>query len=602
MGMVMLAVILVGFFPKTAFAKPEKQVLTHFITPGREYLICSANPVTDKDRVEMAHCVLKGGFAKDPHGLAYGPKPESALPSADCLWVFEAAEGADLYYMKSVATGRYLNLTSAGPNDRKGHGRASTEKEKQALKVYFSEGGYKISANVEGEVYWVRFANIYEVSLWEAGSADNNNVFHLYAAGRGDGEYAEAGDSLFSVAAFADPHVDYGIQSWQTPIRQSTIDAAEYIRDLLGPVDVALVAGDMVSNNGKNTWTKALFDKVQITMFSTLAKATKEGNVLFVAGNHDNEAGINADDSWYSGDWGDIMTAQNGEFTAEYRFDDRGKGKSKFNELLCYRYTLNGMEFIGINTPYRAERSNGYIYVDQIEWVRKQLKEIGREKTVLLLCHYPLGYLGTAPGDSRGEVEEKLKSLLQVYPNAIWVYGHHHGSDAEYAWYNTYELVRPAGNVEKLPNNAFRSSSYITAHAGSMGYYNTRFQWHLSELEPGINQFLRMDFYTDHITFRYYNTGAGSADDDVRFLSSFTVMRDLSSQLGGEGWTDRPSASTDRDTSSSTDDSEGSQALSSSTQGEREGSFPGWGWAVVGSASVLLLAAAVLWLFLRKKK
>ncbi len=444
------------------------------------------------------------------------------------------------------------------------------------------------------------------------------------------------------MVTFGDPHVDYGIQSWATPIRQSSIDSAEYVRDVLGAADIALVAGDMASNNGGKTWTKSIFDKVQKTMFDTFGKATKDGKVLFVAGNHDNEAGINADDSWYSGDWSDIMEERNGKFTAELLFNDMGLGTSRFNEQICYRYTLKNMEFIGISPPYRPQRDSGMIYLKQIEWVENQLKSIGKDKTVILLCHYPLSGDAVAPeAPSNPGARAKLNQVLNAYPNVIYCYGHIHSGNYNFTWYSTSELVKPAGTAKRLPSNAYEVNSYITAHAGSMAYYKMMFQedW-LGAGEPGINQLLMMEFYLDHITFRYYNTGEKSAVSGVREIASYTVMRDMSAQLSGlvssdsnsnsnsnpntDPTTDSGSVTDSVDTTDSnpvsdtssngtvpsvTDTAAGSSSnLPSSGTADAAGNegngLPGWAIGVIVASGVVILGAAafLVWFFVFKKK
>jgi hypothetical protein len=126
-----------------------------------------------------------------------------------------------------------------------------------------------------------------------------------------------------------------------------------------------------------------------------------------------------------------------------------------------------------------------------------------------------------------------MQEVLKKYPNVIYCYGHVHGADSYYAWYGSSELILNDGQRTRLENNAYKTEGYITAHMGSMAYYNTQFQsgW-LGKEEPMINQNLMIDFYDDHITFKYYNHGVESAVDGVYDISSFTVMRDLRVQFG----------------------------------------------------------------------
>ncbi len=643
LAMVMLISALLCALPFSS-AAAEKFDKALSIVEGKEYLIvCTGQTISDKTSQKFTKCLLKSVQATNNHGLAYGQQGNEPYAKED-LWIFEAAGGSDQYYMKSAATGKYLTMKPAGTGDSDGHGYATMETAKQALTVTGNGNIWKISANLGGRMYYIRFTNIHDVSVWEAGASDSSNKFAFFCEGgaeaqvpKADPEYKNTTKPLFKVVTFGDPHVDYGIQSWSTPIRKSSISSAEFVRDTLGAADIALVAGDMTSNNGRNTWSKALFDKVQKTMFDTFAKATKDGKVLFVAGNHENEAGINSDNSWYSGDWSDIMETRNGKFTAELYFNDMGKGTSRFNEQLCYRYTVKNMEFIGINTPYRTTRSNGYIYLKQVEWVEQQMKSIGKDKTVVLLCHYPLNYIDTAPGDASGAARNKMVSVLETYPNAIWAYGHIHGDDNQFTWVNTSELVKPSGTAKLLSNNAYEVNSYINAHCGSMGYYGNMFNNYsgLQATEPGINQLLVMEFYSDHITFRYYNTGEKTAIDGVREIASYTVMRDMTAQLGGTVPTDTDTGSdtdtgtvtdigTVTDTDTVTDSGTATDSLSGSDivitdvttlpssvgseivipiNGEDSQGFPAWALAVIVASGVVVAGAAVaVWYFILRKK
>ncbi len=631
----MLISTLLGALPITSAAAGEfKKAMS--IVEGKEYLILSANTINDKGNASYPECLMKSVQAEDPHGLAYGHKP-SAPYSKDSLWIFEDA-GSGQYYMKSASTGKYLNMKPAGNGDSAGHGYASMESTKQAITVTYTDT-WRISVKDSGTTYYIRFTNMHGVSVWEAGTGTNSNSFNFFCEGgaaaavpKADPEYKNTTKPLFKVVTFGDPHVDYGIQSWSTPIRKSSISSAQFVKNTLGGADIALVAGDMTSNNGNNTWNKTLFDKVQSTMVSTFAGATNTGKVLFVAGNHENEAGINSDNSWYSGDWSEAMKKQNGAFTAELKFNDMGFGTSRYNEQVCYRFTLNKMEFIGISPPYRPQRDGGIIYLKQIEWVEDQLKSIGKDKTVIVLCHYPVNEIPDASANPGARA--KMQSVLNAYPNTIYAYGHVHGDDNKFTWVNTSELVKPSGTAKLLPNNAYEVNSYINAHCGSMAYYKNMFNnydW-LSATEPGINQLLMMEFYSDHITFRYYNTGEKTAIDGVREIASYTVMRDMTAQLGGTVSTD---TNTDTDTDTSTTDSgtvtdtgvtdtavtdtnsitnpstdtnptveaSDSNLPTDSSDAESDG-MPGWVIGVIVASGVVVVAAAAaaIWFFVIKKK
>ena len=528
--------VVCGFIsmPVDASAEEGEWSAVTSVQDGGTYLFASANSMTDKSSKTYQSCVVKSVQSSDSHGLAYCERPTDHNYADDCLWTLEAASNGQ-FYMKSVKTGKYLNMKASTSGN--GKGSAVMSSTRQALTIAISGGAAKISATLNGVVYYIRFTNTYDVSVWEAATADGSNRFTVYGIFKPDlDEYENTTDPLFSVACFADLHVDYGIQSYTTPVRPGTIKAANYVKDVIGAADVALVGGDMTSNNGNKTWNTTNLQKTKDTIYNTIATATKDGKVMFVSGNHENEAGVQSNSGYSSGDYSKYMTDNIGKYKATLYFNEMGVGTSPYNELLCYRYEVNNIEFIGINTPYRNARGDGYTYLEQIDWLEKQLKDIGKDETVVVFCHYPINTIVNAPGQTGAST--KMSTVLSKYPNVLYCYGHvHHGTET-YAAYSSSELVVPNLGATKLSNNAYQTNSFINVHMGSMGYYKTQYapnEW-LGEAEPVINQLLMIDFYEDHITFKYYNTGEKTAVEGVTNIASYTVMRDLSAQLGdGEG-------------------------------------------------------------------
>ena len=69
-------------------------------------------------------------------------------------------------------------------------------------------------------------------------------------------------------------------------------------------------------------------------------------------------------------------------------------------------------------------------------------------------------------------------------------------------------MVFPSGASVRQSDNSYQTTGWISAFMGSLGYYDNVYQdGGLSAEEPAVVQFLVMDFYDDHITFRYHNTG-----------------------------------------------------------------------------------------------
>lgn len=530
-SLVLLLLFVLTALPMVSQGASVSWIAETSIEEGETYLFVHAGSITDGANQTFGSCVLKSVEANS-HGLAYADRSNSTITD-DFLWTVESA-GSGKFYFKSKSNGKYLNMAPGA----KGKGVASLETAPQALNAVLEGGNLKITAVLNGETYYVRFTTTYhktEGSCWEASTGTNSNVFRIYRKGESQAEYEETGSPLFTVACFSDLHIDYGIQGNATPIRNGTIKAAQYVQETLGGADLVLVGGDILSNNDYSTnyWDTNRIKKAQQTVYDTMSTASRDGKVLLVAGNHDYEAGTMSKDGdvYNSADYERFMTEYVGPYETALYQRDLNASYGKYNELLGYRYRIKGVDIIGLNTPYRTGKVEGGLFRGQIKWLDEQLAEIGKDRTVIVLCHYPVNMIPDQAGENY--TTQYMQEVLKKYPNVIYCYGHVHGADSYYAWYGSSELILNDGQRTRLENNAYETEGYITAHMGSMAYYNTQFQsgW-LGKEEPMINQNLMIDFYDDHITFKYYNHGVESAVDGVYDISSFTVMRDLRAQFG----------------------------------------------------------------------
>jgi hypothetical protein len=232
------------------------------------------------------------------------------------------------------------------------------------------------------------------------------------------------------VACFADLHVDYGIQSWTKPIRKTTVDAVNKLK-ALGGANVILIGGDILSNNSNDYWDNTLAAKAQKTVYETMMDGSTDWLVLPVTGNHDSEAGVAAGSSEYSGDWEPYLTEWVGDFVAVQRNEN-----SKFKEILCYRYTLGGIDFIGINIhPDTAFNSHeGYYSNETMRWVKDKLNEIDPDGKKLI---FVVGHLSAIYVEMNGELNETMINgdtalfydMFRGHRNAFYLYGHLHGEN-----------------------------------------------------------------------------------------------------------------------------------------------------------------------------
>jgi len=529
----------------TSAASDALRPVTAFVS-GEEYVL-SISGINDY-RGSFGEACLVGDEASE-YGLEYDHRPQTMSAAKDCTWrITQKENGSFTFY--STSAKQYLNMEAD---------KASLSSKEQELNAILSGAKITIFTEVDGTKYYLRFTNMYKTySCWHAGTSTSSADFTMYSTQEltVPKEYDNTGKTpLFSVACFADLHIDYGIQSWLKPIRKSTVDAVNKLKKL-GGADVILIGGDILSQNDRAAaWDNDMVKQAQDLIYETLMDASGEWWVLPVTGNHDSEPGVAAGATEYSGDWEPYLKEWVGDFDAVQRNEN-----SAFEEILGYRYNLGGIDFICINTPYLPNRASG-LYASQAKWLEKQLEEIGKDKTVIVTSHYPVLHakypMGTING---GDARSAFEAVLQKYPNVLYCYGHVHEGDSDYAWYSAGELIKPTGTSVLNSDNSYSTTGYVNCHMGSMGYYNTQFQpGGLLADEPQIVQFMKMDFYEDHITFNFYNTGEKSGDPAVYEIASYTIRRDMTPQLGGD------SGSSDTPVDTETDGTAGTETTDSAT-------------------------------------
>ena len=391
-----------------------------------------------------------------------------------------------------------------------------------------------------------------------------STAIKLLYTGKLDREYNNDGQTpMHSVGIMCDLHIDGKKPLSVFPPKQVIVNAVDYLR-ARGGVDVLLLGGDIISEAiyhineiEKSAWN---YDNIISTidcLDGLLAKSTKTGkNIFYVSGNHDKQCGVIAEQKdpsvrIHSGNYRKWITARSGDFhSALYMADITGDpALCRYpDEVLCYRYNIGGMEYIGINQSYTGQEdarkehrgASQQMYPQQVTWIRKQLEEIGKEKTVMLICHYSFSIDGenrefytpkhlTHLGDSR----DMLIALFEEYPNVIYNYGHLHWmTEEEGAWYNTSEQIWSFGNKSQNEDGSFTTDGYHYIHAASISNTATRVD---PSVTPGestnVSQIMTVDFYTDHITFEIVNVGAKENVEGVRKMTTYTIKRDMS-QLG----------------------------------------------------------------------
>lgn len=614
---------------KTSAASGTLTDQTSRFVSGKEYVIASAGSIKDDKNVTYQNCAMlavpvtkTGETVAD--SLDYAAMP-LANPSDEFLWRI-TSEGNGYYSLYSVSQKKYLKLLD---------GQILLTEEKSTVKATFS-GGNVTFENDNKE--YLRFTNV-ETSRYHCGTL-NARTFKLFAAPEVPKEYKETEEPLLSVACFSDMHHEYGIQYWSPPYRQSTQTAVNYIKNTLGKVDVLLIGGDITGRRNNSAgndlvWTGGDFriNNLMEKNYELFQSATKTGSVMVVTGNHDPEPSVHMSGGYTtanSNDWGPYMEDGVGDFEIFATYADLNLSTADIpaqyrNEVLCYQYTVNGIPFLGLCTPFGDRRSVGQtghngLYAEQVEWLEDRLTALGKDKTAVVFCHYPVNSIPTVVnGGARqkvitsGAAQTKMNSVLNAFPNVIYAYGHIHGDNSRIAQFATSELVFPSGSSVLQSDNSYETTGWISAFMGSLGFYGNSHQNKLSDEEIKVVQLLVMNFYEDHITFELHNTGTLAAPGGEMDLVSFTVKRDLSDQLGedssggggsstGTGSTStKPTDTGSSDTGTPSDQpSDGGKPSDSgaSSATDRDGSGSAILWILIGAGGLIFLGGVGVAVFL----
>ena len=386
------------------------------------------------------------------------------------------------------------------------------------------------------KIFSVLFAVILAIGMLPIGTMAEAHSEHSFTI-----PTSQAGSSsdepLITIGTISDVHVDYGLQGVDPYVRQAFKTAMNTLKN--EKIDVLLVGGDMTSDNedkgGNMRWDKAVYDRV-ISQFKTYATAASTtGKTLWACGNHDYEVG-QLTGSFGEGDYSsyygfvEMMIQTNGQPKDVYdHADDGGTTQATKNDWLGAHYVINGFDFIIINA--RAGTWQKYS-AGTLNWLDKTLESIGSTKTVFVLGHYPLytdrGVTNPGSYGIRGEDLTAFNNVMNKYKNAIYLYGHNHGTaNGAKPWIQTDVFERIThydanGNV--VNTRIIPPSSYITAFMGSAGYYDGV----LAAADPAIIQAMTITVYKDRIEFKMINCGAQNGG--VQEPRVYVVERDV---LGG---------------------------------------------------------------------
>ena len=195
--------------------------------------------------------------------------------------------------------------------------------------------------------------------------------------------------------------------------------------------DVLVIGGDVTSDSYVS---KPVLESVLGKVVNETNKVTK--NTLWITGNHDYNAGER--DGYDSAPYYEFYMKENvGELSDLDSYYEEYKGEP---QLLAYHYVIKGFDFICLNTSHEmlegGKQNTNYAYSNgTMNWVDNKLEELGKDKTVFVIGHFPFRDSHSLSSSSKGmtvECDNKFKSILSKYPNVLYFYGHDHGTDSAY--------------------------------------------------------------------------------------------------------------------------------------------------------------------------
>lgn len=186
----------------------------------------------------------------------------------------------------------------------------------------------------------------------------------------------ETHDIYFSFVQFSDTHIDVNNEQSISDLR-SAIDEV----NKMPHVAFVLVSGDLTDRGDYESLSmaKRLLNKLDVPYYA-------------VPGNNDTENTLQA--------------ATDVNFKRVFQ-EDR------------FRIQFNGFVFLGLNTAPVKQYAEGHIAAQDIVWIERQLKNIGKKTPVFIVTHHPL---------KTGDVDNwyVLTDIVRKYNVQMFISGHYH--------------------------------------------------------------------------------------------------------------------------------------------------------------------------------
>lgn len=355
-------------------------------------------------------------------------------------------------------------------------------------------------------------------------------------------------------------------------VRKNVDQAIDYLLETVGPVDVVLVGGDLMSDyhswNSSGKWPYKYFVEYRKLLVETFKRLSKDGKVSYIAGNHDYAQGELSTDgpgkngSYNSCDFyfGDVGMRQDwGELPEEDMFVKIGE-KTGEKYLLAYYYEVDGIGFVGLSADHDmiwSSQGSGFD-AECLAWLDKKLDEVdpAGNKIIFVNCHYFYDHRTGIEEDgtnkyvnTSGYDRDSLVPIFLGHKNLFHIFGHgevwysdttvryvsHHNKqgrviDVKGTETESTELIQYANrDFTSIYGGHFRADAnsypdwfekdYVIGYAG-LSYYGYT---HRSTCTPKVAQGLYIEVFEDRIVFTMKNIGnySGWSFDDL--ITPYTV-------------------------------------------------------------------------------
>ena len=363
---------------------------------------------------------------------------------------------------------------------------------------------------------------------------------------------------ILTCFCYTDIHNQQAMLDYPTRLRKSLITAKELALEEFGKADVALVGGDNVSDypfwNASCALPKKNFLDIKAKLHSCISESTKDGKVIYVAGNNDmilGDIATEENEPYNTTDFYDVMDAAFGELPDSEKIIL--KSEQKPNELYwgAFHYVVNGIDFIGINIdPNTAFNSHEGSYSNEtLIWVKNKLNEIDPDGSK---CVFVVGHLSAIYRFSDDRIRESMINgdrelfydIFYGHRNTFYLYGHVHGEGYCYREYSSGAVLHLDKQNNPIENNYSQTDSrgkeyaYSLVHMGGLrpfepqNFEDDGLEGYAGEKElkyfpgtatPRLAQFLVFEVYADRVVFHIRNAGNHELYNKNDKLKEYTV-------------------------------------------------------------------------------